>query len=137
MIKSVLNNYFQDLVWFSVIWHLMWCGALGTESGYTLDTLLCWAVLAVDTLLMLDTTTQPQHLSWWWPTFMGHFMCLLLVLSSFVVFLSVVTLLLDGGWKDNLVWFSISHVQLHISLEPLLMSLLCWRKVIQNKSGIE
>ena len=34
------------------------------------------------------------------------------------------------------MWFSISHVQVHISLEPSLISLLCWRKVIQNKSGI-
>ena len=38
--------------------------------------------------------------------------------------------------KGNFVWFSISHVQVHISLEPSLISLLCWRKVIQNKSGI-
>ena len=37
---------------------------------------------------MLDTS-QPLHESE--QTFMGHFMCLLLVLPSFVVFLSVVT----------------------------------------------
>ena len=66
---------------------------------------------------------------------MGHFMCLLLVLPSFVVFLSVVTFTLRREGELCVVqYFSCSG--LHLSRALSHFSTLLEKSKIQNKSGI-